>query len=234
MIRFAIVEDDPDCQRTIVSYIHDFFDGRDEVDCTVFDDGADFLAARRDDFDIIFLDIMMPKSNGIDVARTIRQNDPKVVIIFVTEATQYALDGYGVAATDFLVKPLFRTSFNTAMERALALVERRQATMLQVNFDKTTSYVNIGSIFYIETKNKAALIHAQSGDYMCSDTMRELETKLGPFGFGRCHQAYIVNTAYVESVTKTDVLVRGERIPLSRNRREEFVALLLREVGSTL
>ena len=234
MIRFAIVEDDPDCQRTILAYLHDYFAGREETACTTFDDGTDFLAARPGDIDVIFLDIMMPNSNGIDVARAIRQDDSKVIIVFVTEATQYALDGYGVAATDFLVKPLYYTSFCASMERVLALLERRCAAMLQVNFDKTTSYLDVGTIFYLETKNKAVLIHAQSGDYMCSDTMRELEAKLSPFGFGRCHQAYIVNTAYVESVTKTDLLVHGEHIPLSRNRREEFVALLLKEVGATL
>ena len=234
MIRFAIVEDDPDCQRTIVEYVTSFFAGRDETDCAVFADGTDFLAARPANLDVIILDIMMPNSNGIEVARTIRQDDPKVIIVFVTEATQYALDGYGVSATDFLVKPLYYTSFCASMERVLSLLERHRAAMLQVNFDKTTSYLDVGTIFYIETKNKATLIHAQSGDYMCSDTMRELEAKLSPFGFGRCHQAYIVNTAFVESVTKTDVLVHGEHVPMSRNRREEFVALLLKEVGATL
>lgn len=234
MIRFAVVEDDPGYQKTIVEYIRDFFTGREAVDYAVFDDGLDFLAARPQELDVVFLDIMMQRSNGLEVARKIRETDAKVVIIFVTEAVQFALEGYGVRATDFLVKPLYYTSFCTSMQRALAVIQRRRPNMLQVNFDKTVSYVDISSIYFIETKNKGTLIHAQSGDYSCSDTMRDLEAKLAPFGFGRCHQAYIANVAYVESVKKKEVLVHGQWIPMSRYKREEFVTLLLKEVGATV
>ena len=236
MIRFAVVEDDPDCQRTIVGYIHDYFADRKEVDCAVFNDGSSLLAADFSTFDIIFLDIVMQHSNGIEVAHKIRETNEDVVIIFVTEAVQYAIEGYSVSAADFLVKPVYYTSFCTSMERALNLMKRRRPNMLQINFDKTVNYVDIASIYYIETdtKNKSTLVHAQSGDYRCTDTMRDLEEKLAPYGFGRCHQAYIVNVAYVESVKKDEVLVHGQHIPLSRSRREDFIALLLKEVGSTI
>ena len=269
MIRLAVVEDDPGYQRTLVQYVRDFFAGREAYDCSVFDDGVDFLAAvgsacggtpsgtassgnvpssspsapstsassgsaASAQFDVVFLDIVMARSNGIEVARRIRERDSNVVIIFVTEAVQYALEGYGVQATDFLIKPLYYTSFCSSMQRALAVLKRRAPSMIQINYDKTVTYLDVSTIFYIETKAKGTLIHSQSGDYDCTDTMKDLAAKLAPFGFGRCHQAYIVNTAYVESVRKREVLVRGQWLPMSRYKRDEFVTTLLKEVGGTV
>lgn len=231
MIRIAVVEDNPECQRILVSYIRDFFAGREAYDCAVFDDGVDFLAAAMQ-VDLLFLDIVMAHTNGIEVARRVRERDANAVIVFVTEAVQYALEGYGVHALDFLVKPLYYTSFCTTVQRALDVFKRRAPNMLRIDYDKTVSYVDIASIFSIETSSKKTLLHAQSGDYWSNGTMKELEEKLAPFGFARCHQAYIVNVAYVESVRKKEVLVHGQWIPLSRYRREEFIARLVKEVGA--
>lgn len=233
MIHTAVVEDDLLHQRTLVGYLRDFFADRMPLDCVTYDDGADFLAHPPAQLDLVFLDIVMARSNGIDVAHRLRENNPGVLIVFVTEAVQYALEGYGVHAIDFLIKPLYYTSFCSTMQRALTVMHRRASAMVRVSFDKTTSYLDATSILYVETRTKGTLIHAQSGDYRCADTLRDLEEKLGPLGFGRCHQAYLVNVGRVESVRKTDVLVGGTWLPLSRHRRERFVEQLLREVGAT-
>ncbi len=234
MLHIAVVEDDANYQKTLVGYLRDFLSGREAYECAVFDDGADFLTDTPAELDILFLDIMMARSNGIDVAHAVRAHDENVAIVFVTEAVQYALEGYGVRATDFLVKPLYYTSFCNSMQRALATLHRRAPHMVRIDFDKTTSYVDASSIHYIETRSKGTLVHAQSGDYECSEPLRALEERLAPLGFGRCHQAYLVNVSHVETVRKTEVLVCGTWLPLSRARREGFVGLLVREVGATI
>lgn len=154
--------------------------------------------------------------------------------MFVTEAVQFALEGYTVQASDFLVKPLYYTSFRSAMLRALATVSRRAPHFIQIPYDKLSALVDVASIVFIETRGKRTAVHTTSGDYDCSLTMRELETRLQPHGFGRCHQAFIVNVAFIESVRKTEVVVRGRAIPISRNKREKFIETILREVGATI
>lgn len=232
-ITTAVVEDDPLQQKTLVGYLHDFFAGREPLDCVTYDDGVDFLARPPAQLDLVFLDIVMARSNGVDVAHRLRESDPGVLIVFVTEAVQYALEGYGVHALDFLIKPLYYTSFCSTMQRALTVMRRRAPAMVRVSFDKTTSYLDATSILYVETQAKGTLIHARSGDYRCADTLRDLEERLAPLGFGRCHQTYLVNLAQVQTVRKTDVLVGDAWLPLSRHRRERFVELLLSEVGAT-
>lgn len=234
MLHIAVVEDDPAHQRTLAGYIRDFLAGREPYECRAYDDGADFLASPPAQLDILFLDIMMSRSNGMDVAHAVRARDESAVIVFVTEAVQYALEGYGVHALDFLVKPLHYTSFCSTMQRAMATLRKQAPSMLRIEFDKTSSVVDAHTVTYAETRSKGTLVHAQSGDYPCSEPLRALEERLAPLGFARCHQAYLVNTAFVESVRKDEVLVAGTWLPLSRRRREEFVQALTREVGSTV
>jgi DNA-binding LytR/AlgR family response regulator len=234
MWRIAVVDDDPDYRRVLTGYLHDFFADREAYECAVFEGGADFLAQTPSDLDVVFLDIVMGRTNGVDVAHALRERDENVAIVFVTEAVQYALEGYGVRAADFLVKPLYYTSFATCMQRVMAQVARRKPTMLRIDYDKTVHYLDTSSVFYIETRGKRVVVHAQSGDYPCSDTMKDLEVRLAPFGFGRCHHACIVNAAYVETVRKNEVLVHGVWVPLSRQRRDGFMAFLLRELGGAV
>lgn len=231
MVRIAVVDDDPTHRRTLVGYIKDFFADREPYECLVFDDGAELLASAPSNLDIVFLDIVMERTNGVDVAHALRESDDGLAIVFITEAVQYALEGYGVRAADFLIKPLYYTSFCSCMQRVLTMVRKRKPIMLRVDYGKTVRYLDISSIYAIETRNKKVVIHAQSGDYPCSNTLKDLEERLTPHGFGRCHHAYIVNTAYVETVRKQDVLVHGLWIPLSRQRRDSFMKLLLNEVG---
>ena len=105
MVRIAVVDDDPDHRRTLVGYIKDFFADREPYDCAVFEDGADFLASALLELDIVFLDIVMDRTNGVDEAHALRERDEGVAIVFITEAVQYALEGYGVQASDFLINP---------------------------------------------------------------------------------------------------------------------------------
>lgn len=230
MIRMAVVDDDPEHRRLLVGYIKDFFADREPYECAVFDDGDDLLVAPAE-FDVVFLDIVMDRSNGVDVAHALRERDESVAIVFITEAVQYALEGYGVRAADFLIKPLYYTSFCACMQRVLATVRKHRPTLLRVEYGKTVHHLDISSIYVVETRNKKVVIHARSGDYLCSDTLKGLEERLAPHGFGRCHHAYIVNTAYVETVRKQDVLVHGSWIPMSRQRRDAFMELLLKEIG---
>ena len=234
MVRIAVVDDDPDHRRTLVGYIKDFFADREPYDCAVFEDGADFLASASLELDIVFLDIVMDRTNGVDVAYALRERDEGVAIVFITEAVQYALEGYGVQASDFLIKPLYYTSFCACMQRVMAAVKRRKPTMIRVDYDKTVHYLDVLTIYAIETRNKKVVIHAKSGDYLCSDTLKDLEKRLAPHGFARCHHAYIVNTAFVETVRKQEVLVCGQWIPLSRQRRDEFMQQMLSDIGGTV
>ena len=90
-----------------------------------YDRAFKLLDAYRSDVDLIFLDIQVPDMMGIDAARRIRDVDQEVMIIFVTNLTQYAIDGYSVRAFDYILKPLNYFSFSKKLRRALRMLSYR-------------------------------------------------------------------------------------------------------------
>ena len=97
---------------------------RSQAGCDPFADGSQIVEPYRPGFDIIFLDIEMPRLGGMPTAERIRQLDPEVVLIFVTNMAQYAIRGYEVDALDFVLKPVSYYQFSTKLERALQRIQR--------------------------------------------------------------------------------------------------------------
>ncbi|MBR1813102.1 MAG: response regulator transcription factor [Lachnospiraceae bacterium] len=235
MFDIAIVEDHEEHRELLKNYILRYFGGReDAAKIRCYPDGEDFLKDRADPPDVVFLDIVMERLGGMETARRIRETNSKTLICFVTEMYQYALDGYSVNAVDYLVKPVRYESFCGSFRKILRILNGRVPKLMQIDYDKTSSFVDIASIYYIETDGKKMLVHTASGDYPCAGTMKAMEEKLKEEGFARCHQAYLVNLRYVETVRKAEIVVCKEKLPVSRYKREEFLQALTRFVGAVL
>src|SRR5690606_3436970 len=90
-----------------------------------FRDGADVLAEYRPDWDVLFLDVQMPRVDGMTAARRIREVDSEVIVVFVTSSPHYAVSGYEVDALSYLLKPVSYTSFEHEMGRILSRLRRQ-------------------------------------------------------------------------------------------------------------
>ena len=107
MIRVALVEDYlPQIQRMeeILNQIQ--HDEKLNLQITVFQDGETFSSMPPHSFDLALLDIQMDKMDGMQAAAKIRKQDEDLIIIFITNLAQYAIQGYAVQAMDFILKPV--------------------------------------------------------------------------------------------------------------------------------
>ena len=113
MAKIAVVEDNTAVREELCGFIAKYAQesGR-KLDVTPFADGSQIVEPYRPGFDIIFLDIEMPRLGGMPTAERIRQLDPEVVLIFVTNMAQYAIRGYEVDALDFVLKPVSYYQFS--------------------------------------------------------------------------------------------------------------------------
>lgn len=229
-MRIALAEDELYYANTLRQYLHQFGQEHQlELEIIAFSSGAQLVEQFRADWDLILLDIDMPGLNGLETARTIRHFDPEVLIVFITNLAQYAINGYEFNAFDYLLKPVQYPFFSMKMELVLRQLRQRSQKSLLLNRDGELFRLPLGHIRYIEIFSHRLLYHTINGDIEInsSSSLSQLEQELQPEGFVRCHKSLLVNTRYIEHIKGGTLTVSGIELPVSRSRRKALVLALL-------
>lgn len=232
MIRIAIAEDEALYAQQLQQYIEDY--GREsgyQLEVTVYHDGEELLEHYRTQFDIILLDVEMPFMDGMTAAEHIRKIDPAVVIMFVTNMAQYAIQGYAVNALDYILKPLNYFSFSQRLGRAIQHMKQRDKTYLTIPVKGGAMKVDTADIYFVESQGHRLVFHTRSGNLQSAGAMRKIEETLAPSGFFRCNNGYLVNLDHVDGIQDGCALVKGERLLISRPRKAAFLEALTKYVG---
>lgn len=190
------------------------------------------------DADILLLDITMPGPDdvlvpgaGVALARKMRADGFAGPIIFTTTSRDYYPEGFEVAATHYLIKPLRYEMIAQALARAVALIKQPERTVtVPVNRIQITIAQN--TILYAEVFGRETMLHTLSEDLRVLLPLKNIEAMLDPALFLRCYRSYIINMGYVISMQEEHFLLKGNiRIPITlRNRqhlKERFFAYRL-------
>ncbi len=232
MLRVAVVEDDERCAEQMRQYLEEYQrETGQAVEVTVYADGEDLLEQYKPVFDVIFLDIQMPFVDGMTAAKYIRRQDPAVAIIFVTNLAQYAIQGYEVNALDYMLKPLNYFSFSQRLSRAVSNLKRREDDYIVVAVRGGAVRLDVGNILYVERQGHHLLIHTLGDTVTSQATIQQMEQALEGRRFFRCNKGCLVNLSAVDGVQDACAMVHGENIPISRNRRQEFLTALSQHWG---
>ena len=232
MLRIAVVEDDAPTREKMCTLIRDHAvsKGKD-LAVTPLEDGSSLLGGALSGYDIIFLDIMLPGLTGMEVAERIRAGDPDVVLVFVTNAAQYAIKGYAVGALDFVLKPVNPYEFLVKLERALERAAQRRQRPITLQTADGVQVLSSRDILYVETRDRKLFYHTTRGCFAVRSSMQSAEALLGSLRFVRCNQCYLVNLRHVQSVQGDFVTVGRDRLEVSRRQRAAFLEAMLQYVG---
>ena len=119
MLKIAVVEDQTEVRESLCQFIRQYAGEQGLLaEVEPFADGAVIAEGYQPGYDIIFLDVEMPRLGGFGAAERIRAVDPDVVLVFVTNMAQYAIKGYEVDALDYVLKPVSYGAFCTKLSRA--------------------------------------------------------------------------------------------------------------------
>ena len=231
-MRVAIVEDDLPCIQQLQGFLKQIEQERNTRICTtVFQNGQIFVDQYRpSQWDLVLMDIEMPLLDGLSAARRIREADPEVLIVFITQIAQFAIQGYEVAALDYVLKPISYYTFSVKMQRVFHILSAREPGCLTFQSGGDWKKVPLSSIRYVEVFNHTLLYHTLDGDYSStgSRTISQLETDLSGKGFARCNQSYLVNLQYVDTLEQNTAVLTGDiHLRISRNRRKPFMQALM-------
>ncbi len=233
MIRIGIVEDDAMSRKLVLDYLARYEAEHSETfDVSVFEDGSQILRGYRPRFDIILLDIQMNEVDGMTAARKIRAVDEQVVLVFITSSPQFAIKGYEVDATSYLLKPLPWFAFEQELSRSIAVARKRTGASLLLQSGSEVVRVAVEDVVYVESVKHRLEIHTTSTSYSISGALRDMEEQLDGHDFFRSNSCYLVNLAHVQGVRDQDcVMTGGAELRISRPRKKDFMAALASFAG---
>lgn len=233
MIRIAVVEDEYPAFEMLNSYIERFGKTKNvELQVTHFDNADKFLARKAGSFDIVFMDIELPRKSGMDASRAMRRDDNTTVLIFVTNMAQYAIKGYEVDALDFIVKPVRYPSFEMKMDKALRHIEKAKDKFIVLKTKDGIRKIRISRISYVEVRDHRLYYHTLDETLDACGSLDALEKELQSYGFSRCNNCYLVNLDKITEILSSSIIIDGNELAVSRPRRKAFLEDFARRIGA--
>ena len=225
MIRVAIVEDDNRYAKVLNDYIVKYSkENGNTINCVRFGNAVTLIENYRSEYGVILMDIDLPMMTGMEAAKRIREVDKSVVIIFITNLAQYACEGYGVEALDFVVKPVTYPDFAMKFARAVSRVEAVKEREFAIPVVGGVYRIFPDKIIYVEVISHKIVYHTVEKVIESRESLASVEKRLSESKFLRISKSFIVNPKHIILVEGLKITVTGnEDIYLSHGRRREFL-----------
>lgn len=227
MINVAICDDEIQEIKIISELISKHIEGLNiTFKTTSFNDGEDlidYMGYAKENFDIIFLDIYMKTSHGIDIARKIRKFDKECKIIFITYSQECAIDSYDVGAIYYILKPINEEKFRNAIKMAIEGIEKENKQIFITN--KTGSYrIFYKDIVYAESKARLVNVYLKSQEVITFySKLEDFFQKLQDERFLKSHKSFIVNVDYISKIENNYIFIgNNTNIPISNANATEI------------
>lgn len=224
-IRCIIVEDEPLAAKILADYISQVPFLQLQTTCKDAILATEYL--RDNTTDLIFLDIHLPKLKGMAFLKTLAL--PPAVII-TTAYQQYAVEGFNLNVTDYLLKPFEFERFLIAVNKVKTAQgeEYKPAEsgetkdFIFLNADRKKVKILFSEIVYIESQREYIKIVTTKKEYLSKMSTHEMEELLPSSGFKRVHRSFIVSVSKIESYSADMVEVNGVSIPIGRGYRDNI------------
>lgn len=240
MVNVIIVDDEPLAQDVLETYVEKIPELHLVKKCGNAFEANEVLQSHK--IDLMFLDIQMPQLTGIDFLRTL--TTPPLVI-FTTAYPNYAIEGFELNATDYLLKPISIDRFMKAVNKAIDQInlkqkentptsssssEAEELNHIFVKADKKLVKVNFNDIIYIEGLKDYVIIRMDNSRVITLQTMKSLEDKLPLSMFKRIHRSYIVNINKINAIVGNMIEVleknQAKHLPIGKNYRDELLEMI--------
>lgn len=169
---------------------------------------------------VCFLDVEMPGMTGLECAKSIQDTDPRTILVFATAHDDYMAQAFEVYAFDYMVKPFRLERVMKTLERIRTVVSEhaggaasqpplpapRAAAVasgrIMIHHKEGVNFVNQADVLLVQRENRSTVIYATQGRrFETSEALGDVEARLDPKIFFRCHKSYIINLGAMDSIT---------------------------------
>lgn len=226
MIRIAICDDEQrfiDDLRTALDEI--VMQESEDIDVETYIEGSRFIeeleSGKR--FDLIFMDIMMPDIDGIEIGYFIREKlkDNITQLVYISSENKYAMRLFKVQPLDFIIKPIEIQEIKFVIKKAIDLTTRSNKYFVFYN-NRGIVRVPFKEIIYFESVKRDVYVCTQNEKYKINETLNSLYDKVKDNDFVFSHRSFLVNFNYVRNIMGNFIILsNGEEIPMSKSKKEE-------------
>lgn len=230
MVRCLLVDDESPAIDLLKNHIKSFNDL--EIVASCYNAIEAFEVIKKQNIDLIFLDIEMPALKGLDFLKTLK-HPPRVII--TTAYREYALEGYDLDIVDYLLKPISLNRFVKAVDRYYERTASPVSTIVEPKSIKTFFYVNVNKkqikiifddILYIESLKDYVRIHTIHQKFVVKSNIGKIEMQLPNPLFLRAHRSYIVAVNKITAYTQRDIEIGRLEIPIGSSFATKVHSLL--------
>lgn len=231
MLKIAVCDDEKFYREKINRLIQKYLsahqlDGNIDIFCS----GEKFLVQNENSvkYDIVFMDINMEQTDGIETAKKIRAFHSNTYIVFVTAFIKYVLDGYKVDAVRYIMKDTLNAAIPECMD---AILRKMQVRQISFSFLEGERKLYTDNLLYVESEKHKLIFFYQEEKlmgYQMYEKLDHMEKELAPYGFLRIHKSYLVNMRHIRRINNyVAELSTGEELPVPRTRyqtvKQKFV-----------
>lgn len=235
-MRIAICDDIVEYRLSVKAYVVEYFKMHN-LDCIIneFENGTDLLYS-TENYDILFLDIELGDSNGIEIAKEMQARDKHTVILIVTSYHQYLDDAMDINVTRYIDKPVSQNRIFSALDKALSIINESVITF--TTKDHQIARLRCSDIVYVEAKFKGVYIYTKNGNYRVKEPIKQLRSILSGSCFAVPHNSYIVNLNYITDFKRDEITLADPyaniKISIATRKQAEFKRRFLDFVGEDI
>ena len=222
MIKAIIVDDEPLAHQVILHHLESYSDIK--VVSQHFSAKDALYQLAKSTIDVVFLDINMPELSGLELIQSLA-NPPQIIIVSAYE--EYALAGYELNVTDYLLKPVSAQRLQQAINKVRERISQTpKSKTITLKVDREKRKFSLDTIEYIEAYGNYVKVHQEDQTILATTTLKQiLEQLLG--SFTQIHKSYMVNNSRVIAVTNEHVeLDTGDKIKIGKSFKEHCKVLL--------
>jgi len=231
-MRIAVCDDD---RMFLEKMEHQIRKVMEEVEVVSYQRAVDFLYDLQEgrDADLLFADVEMPDLNGMDLVKKAKEVSPYLLVVLVSDYTEYAVDGYELSVFRFIPKTQLEERLETVLADAVKEVNLQKDRYLVVEKRDSVEKIAVRDIAYMEKVGKNSVMHLRNGSTVSVRMAVSLMNEMIPSeDFVFVDRGLAVNLAYVQNLTDGIVILEdGTRIPVSRSRQKNLRERILRFWG---
>lgn len=229
ILNCVVVDDEPIARDIIINYISQIPYLKLLASCKDAFEAMEIVKEKS--IDLMFLDINMPRLTGLSLLRTLKTT-PEVII--TTAYSEYALEGFELSVTDYLLKPFSFERFVQATEKVIKkrhenilipTIKEVPENFLFVKSDKKHIKIIINEIRFIEAYGNYINIYTSNEKIITRQTLADFEKQLPPNAFIRIHKSYVVSYSHIKHMEGNHISIGEKQLPIGKVYRDDLLKM---------